>query len=146
MAMTSESVTITADTAAQFLPAAAAQTGQGKDTAVTAAATESADKSADKTASAVPVDTVVISDQVQKANQEPRKEEPVKKETDQQARKKESEGRTMGHVLFVYNLRGDLRVRFMDSKNKLIYQIPPVMVAKTMDLMSQFTDTVNMKA
>ena len=142
--MTSESVSITADTAAQLLPATA-QAGQGKDTAVTAAA-ESADKPTDKTASAVPVDRVVISDQVQKANQEPRKEEPVKKETDQQARKKEPEGRTMGHILYVYNLRGDLRVRFMDSKNKLIYQIPPVMVAKTMDLMNRFDKTVNTKA
>jgi len=144
--MTSESVSITADTATQLLPAATPQTGQGKDTAVTAAAAESADKSTDKTASAAPVDRVVISDQAQKTNQEPRKEEPVKKETDQQARKKESDGRTMGHILYVYNLRGDLRVRFMDSKNKLIYQIPPVMVAKTMDLMSRFAKTVNTKA
>ena len=144
--MTSESVSIKADTAVQLLPVAAAQTGPVKDAAVTAATVASADKSTDKTTLAVPVDTVVLSDQVQKANQEPRKEDPVKKETDQQVRKPESRLRTMGHVLFEYNLRGDLRIRFMDSKNMLIYQIPPVMVAKTMDLMRQFTDTVNTKA
>ncbi len=146
MAMTSEGVSITADSAVPLSSVAAAvQTGQGKDTAVAAAA-ESVDKATDKAAAAAPVDTVVISDQVQKADQEPRKEEVVNRETDRQVSKQGSGGRTMGHVLFVYNLRGDLRIRFMDSKNMLIYQIPPVMVAKTMDLMSQFATAVNTRA
>jgi hypothetical protein len=147
MVMASEGVSITTDTGAPFLSVAvASQAAQARDSAAAPATVEPVDKPTSKTLPSEPVDTVVISNQVQKASQEPRAEEAAKKETDKQVRKPESGGRTMGHVLFEYNVRGDLRIRFMDSKNMLIYQIPPVMVAKTMDLMKRFSNTVNMKA
>jgi hypothetical protein len=44
-------------------------------------------------------------------------------------------GGRIGAVVFVYNWKGDLRIRFMDSKNSLVYQSPPVMMARTADLM-----------
>jgi hypothetical protein len=47
-------------------------------------------------------------------------------------------GGRIGSVLFVYNWKGNLRVRFMDSKNNLVYQTPPVMLARTADIMMRF--------
>ena len=44
-------------------------------------------------------------------------------------------GGRIGSVVFVYNWKGHLRIRFMDSKNSLMYQTPPVMMARTADLM-----------
>jgi hypothetical protein len=51
----------------------------------------------------------------------------------------------MGDVLFVYNFRGDLRIRFMDSSNRLIYQTPPLMLSRMMDLMGRDALRVSMK-
>jgi hypothetical protein len=47
-------------------------------------------------------------------------------------------GGRIGSVLFVYNWKGNLRVRFMDSKNNLVYQTPPVILARTADLMMRY--------
>ncbi len=44
-------------------------------------------------------------------------------------------GGRIGSVVFVYNSKGDLRIRYMDSKNSLVYQTPPVLLARTADLM-----------
>jgi len=43
--------------------------------------------------------------------------------------------RTMSHIVETYNLHGKPRIKFMDSHNNVIYQIPSEMVAKTEDLM-----------
>lgn len=52
-------------------------------------------------------------------------------------------GGRIGSVLFVYTMKGDLRVRFMDSKNALVYQTPPVMLARTADLMMRSGSSVS---
>jgi hypothetical protein len=41
----------------------------------------------------------------------------------------------IGSVLFSYNSRGALRIKFMDSTNTLVYQTPPVLMSRMMDLM-----------
>ena len=46
-------------------------------------------------------------------------------------------GGRISAVLFVYNMKGQLRIRYMDSKNSLVYQTPPVMMARTADLMTR---------
>ena len=43
--------------------------------------------------------------------------------------------RAMSHVVEVYNQQGEVRTKFMDSKNNVIYQIPTEMVAKLEDQM-----------
>lgn len=43
--------------------------------------------------------------------------------------------RTMSHVVKVYNPQGKARTKFMDSNNKVIYQIPTELVAKLEDQM-----------
>ncbi|MGD0584427.1 MAG: hypothetical protein ABSA86_01440 [Oryzomonas sp.] len=52
-------------------------------------------------------------------------------------------GGRIGSVLFVYNMKGDLRIRYMDSKNSLVYQTPPVMMARTADLMMRSGSSVS---
>jgi len=54
-------------------------------------------------------------------------------------------GGRIGSVIFAYNSKGDLRVRFMDSANKLVYQTPPVMMARMMDLMLHADSSVSAK-
>lgn len=54
-----------------------------------------------------------------------------------------STGPMMGSVVFVYNAKGHLRIRYMDSKNNLVYQTPPVMLARTEDLMLRSTSSVS---
>jgi hypothetical protein len=43
--------------------------------------------------------------------------------------------RAMSHVVETYNLQGKVRIKFMDSNNNVIYQIPSEMVTKIEDQM-----------
>jgi hypothetical protein len=52
-------------------------------------------------------------------------------------------GGRMGSVLFVYNNKGQLRIRYMDSKNSLVYQTPPVLLARTADIMMSSGSSVS---
>jgi hypothetical protein len=52
-------------------------------------------------------------------------------------------GGRIGSVVFLYNWKGDLRVRYMDSKNSLVYQTPPVLLARTADLMMRSNSSVS---
>lgn len=140
--MASGGMSITADTTVSLLTDAVSYTSVQSTDTVTAASSSPA---TDKAAQAAPVDTVAISNAAQDTQQEPRTTEVTAKKADKQAVRPEANVRKMGDVLFEYNLQGDLRIRFMDSKNMLIYQIPPLLVAKTVDLMEQFSDTVNTK-
>lgn len=49
--------------------------------------------------------------------------------------KKSNAVREMSHVVETYNLQGEVRIKFMDSNNHVLYQIPSVMVAKIEDQM-----------
>lgn len=53
--------------------------------------------------------------------------------------------RTMRHVVQTYNLQGKVRIKFLDSHNNVIYQIPSEMVAKTQDLMTKTQAAANIK-
>lgn len=41
----------------------------------------------------------------------------------------------MSHVVEVYNTQGKKRLKFMDNRNNVIYQVPSEAVAKMEDLM-----------
>ncbi len=49
--------------------------------------------------------------------------------------KKSNAVREMSHVVETYNLQGEVRIKFMDSNNHVLYQIPSEMVAKIEDQM-----------
>lgn len=47
------------------------------------------------------------------------------------------------HVVVTYNLQGKVRTKFLDSRNNVVYQVPPEMLARIEDLMMKpetFTD------
>ena len=52
-------------------------------------------------------------------------------------------GGRIGSVLFVYNGKGALQIKFMDSKNTLVYQTPPHMMASTAALMMRPNSSVS---
>ena len=87
--------------------------------------------SVDSVAKAPSVDTVTLQGKVQNA---------VKISPNQG---NVTAGGRIGAVLFVYNSKGQLRVRFMDSKNSLVYQTPPVLLARTADLMMRPSSSVS---
>jgi hypothetical protein len=86
------------------------------------------------------VDTVTLQNRLQKAKPEVRSEKTVREE-----KSNNNTSRSVSDVLFDYNAKGDLRIKFMDSGNKLIYQTPPVLFAKITDLMSQPQSVVDTK-
>ena len=53
--------------------------------------------------------------------------------------------RTMKMVVEEYNRQGKLRVKFMDSHNRVVYQIPSVMAAKIEDQMANSKTSINTK-
>lgn len=86
-------------------------------------------------AKAVAVDTVTLQSKVQSQTRTARK--------DVLWGGNDKIGNRIGAVLFAYNSKGDLRIKFMDSANKLIYQTPPVMMARMMDLMLRSDSSVS---
>jgi len=57
----------------------------------------------------------------------------------------ENQERAMSAILFSYNFKGDLRIKFMDSVNKLVYQTPPVYLSRISDLMMSPKTSVSTK-
>ncbi len=51
----------------------------------------------------------------------------------------------MSHVVESYNAQGKLRIKYEDSNSNVIYQIPPEMVAKTQDLMTNTQAAADVK-
>jgi len=94
-----------------------------------------------KTSKVEPVDTVTLQNRVQNTKQESKTEKNFKEEN-----KKSNLTRSISDVLFDYNSKGDLRIKFMDSESQLIYQTPPVLYARITDLMAQSQSAVNTKA
>jgi hypothetical protein len=85
-------------------------------------------------------DTVDLSPRRLEAKQDAPRAEAAKA-----AARREVPPAKMGDILFVYNFRGDLRIRFMDSSNRLVYQTPPLMLSRMMDLMGRDALRVSMK-
>lgn len=56
------------------------------------------------------------------------------------AQKQAEAARVMSHVVASYNQQGKVRIKFMDSSNNVVYQIPTEMVAKMEDLNAEAGD------
>lgn len=87
---------------------------------------------------ASPVDKVTIFNKLQDAKREVRKQDAKAEERKQT--------RTMQSIQFDYNNKGDLRIKFTDSRSKLVYQTPPVYFAMMSDLMTRPDSSVNTQA
>lgn len=68
----------------------------------------------------------------------------AEKQRDEQKRREEP-GRTVADILFAYNFRGDLRIKFMDSGSHMIYQMPTLLYSRMSELMAQPDTSVNTK-
>jgi hypothetical protein len=93
------------------------------------------DQSSIKTAKTEIVDTIDIN-----------KIAPATKQTPEvaiQAQKKPV--RAISHVVESYNLQGQVRTKFMDRNNNVVYQIPTEMVAKMEDQMMKPETSANIK-
>lgn len=51
----------------------------------------------------------------------------------------------VSHVVVSYNQRGEMRTKFEDSRNNVVYQIPSEMVAKMQDLMMTTSTSTDVK-
>jgi len=49
----------------------------------------------------------------------------------------------VSHVVESYNLKGEVRTKFLDSRNNVVYQVPSEMVAKIQDLMMKTNTTAD---
>jgi hypothetical protein len=49
------------------------------------------------------------------------------------------------HVIVTYNPQGKMRTKFLDSRNDIVYQVPPEMLAKMEDLMMNPGTSTNIK-
>jgi hypothetical protein len=49
------------------------------------------------------------------------------------------------HVVVTYNPQGKMRTKFLDSRNNIVYQVPPEMLARMEDLMMNPETSTNIK-
>lgn len=96
-------------------------------------------------AKAVAVDTVDISAQSVKTVAEIKKDEQ-KKETVAAVGNSERPDRAMAKVQFVYSPKGDLSIRYMDTADRLIYQVPSELMLRFAEALSKSDSSVNTKA
>jgi len=84
------------------------------------------------------VDSVTILNKLQDSKRVTRKNDKDGEDSKQANR--------MHNILFAYNYKGDLRIRFTDSGSKVVYQTPPVYFTKMSDLMARPELSVSTKA
>ena len=76
---------------------------------------------------------------------------PLKKQTpNKTALENDAPGTTKtagaaSHVVVTYNPQGKMRTKFLDSRNNVVYQVPPEMLAKLQDLMMDPETSTNIK-
>lgn len=94
-------------------------------------------------------DTVSISSQTRQTIADIRKEEEDRR---QEARKEEAAAvadkteQTVARVQFVYNPDGVLSIRYMDTSNRLIYQVPSELMLRMKETASNSDTSVDTKA
>jgi uncharacterized FlaG/YvyC family protein len=95
---------------------------------------------------AVVVDTVSLSGQSLQSEaaakktplaEEQKKENPVKDATSEKSNK------ATANVQFVYDVKGQLLVRYMDSANRLIYQVPSELMLRLRETAAKKDSSVN---
>jgi uncharacterized FlaG/YvyC family protein len=71
---------------------------------------------------------------------------PVQKQTQDNGQKSSSKPvLMMSDVVVVYNHQGQVRIKFMDSNNNVIYQIPSEVLAKMEDQMMKLETSTTIK-
>ncbi len=102
----------------------------------------------------VPVDTVNISSLSRQAVTDANKDEPVIEAAQQENAKKEEQAalndgkadRPAAKVQFVYDQNGELSIRYMDTSDRLVYQLPSELMLRMKEAASKSDSSVDTKA
>jgi len=101
----------------------------------------SKDQPSNKTAQRVAPDTITNSNKISA----PEKQTPQKTALELNANDTTDASVVPSHVLVTYNPQGKVRTKFLDSRNDVVYQVPPEMVARMEDLMMKPETSANIK-
>jgi hypothetical protein len=69
---------------------------------------------------------------------------PTRRATEANGSRRRETARKADGVVFVYNFKGDLRIKFMDSFNNLVYQMPPEFFTRLSDIMDDASAALDM--
>lgn len=103
----------------------------------------------------IPVDTVSISAQSRLVQKDVKKNESTSEEAKKKAPEKErsvladkgeKSDRSIAKVQFVYNLKGELSVRYLDTANNLVYQVPSELMLQMREAAAKSEASVDTKA
>ena len=93
----------------------------------------------------VPADTVSLSQQSLQTLTEAKKE-AVKKEDTPTASGNARSDKAEAKVQFVYNMKGELSVKYMDTADRLVYQVPSELMLHQKEADAKSEASVNTKA
>ena len=85
-------------------------------------------------------DTVTIGNEAQVNRVRQQKQDPDMRTS---ADSGGSRQRTVDNILFSYNTRGNLRIKFMDSSSEVVYQTPPEQFSRMTDIILSSRSAVN---
>lgn len=114
-----------------------------KEGSVAAPPNEGADLTKDS--KLIPVDTISISSLSRRAIADVTKEEAKKEETKKE-NSRETSDKGMAKVQFVYNMKGDLSMRYLDTANRLVYQVPSELMLRMKEAAAKSDLSVDTKA
>jgi len=96
-----------------------------------------------KDATSIPDDKVTLSKQLQQTKSEAKKEEAKKELTNTVTNEKSN--RSIAKAQFVYDLKGDLSIRYMDTADRVIYQVPSELMIFLREAAAKSEASVDMK-
>jgi hypothetical protein len=96
------------------------------------------------------VDTVSISPQSRQAitdvKKEETKKEQAKNEEPKRAIRSEKSDEAIAKVQFVYNMKGDLAMRYLDASSRVVYQVPSEFMQRLQETVLKSDSSVDTKA
>lgn len=95
-----------------------------------------------KDATSIPDDKVTLSKQLQQPKPEAKKEEAKKEQANTN---NEKSNRAIAKAQFVYDLKGDLSIRYMDTADRVIYQVPSELMIFLREAAAKSEASVDMK-
>jgi len=101
----------------------------------------SKDPPSNKAAQTTPLDAVTDNNKILPIEKQTPKKTPPENNANNTAKTAGS----ASHVVVTYNPQGKMRTKFLDSRNDVVYQVPPEMLAKMEDLMMKPETSTNIK-
>lgn len=143
--MTPANVSVSVSTAVQpATPVAAAQSNPySQDEKVTASL--SGAEVSSKESKANPVDKVSISEELRQTMADVKKEVAKKEKADPQKSTQKLD-MAAAKVEFVYDLKGELSIRYLDNASRLIYQVPSELMLSLRESLANSDSSVDTKA